>query len=140
MPNTLLSSRALLRLGGRVSPSTEKRNHYSGMAEHYSSLAEAEELGTLAYGHFSRFDSSDLRMASRARHVPLGRRTPGPSPPRTPLSALPWGHLSLSVELRGCPRHRLPADDPRRPPHVGCMESSRTLSRPRGGVSRPRRD
>ena len=32
-------------------PSTEIRAHYSRMAQHYGSLAEAEELGTLAYGH-----------------------------------------------------------------------------------------
>jgi hypothetical protein len=32
-------------------PSTEMGNHYRRMAEHYSSLAEAEELGGLAYGH-----------------------------------------------------------------------------------------
>jgi hypothetical protein len=31
-------------------PSTEMQTHYSRMAEHYGSLAEAEELGTLAYG------------------------------------------------------------------------------------------
>ena len=30
--------------------STETRNHYLRMAEHYSSLAEAEEQGTLAHG------------------------------------------------------------------------------------------
>jgi len=27
------------------------RNHYSRMADHYSTLAEAEELRTPAYGH-----------------------------------------------------------------------------------------
>jgi hypothetical protein len=32
-------------------PSTEMRIHYSRMSEHYRSLAEAEELGTLAYCH-----------------------------------------------------------------------------------------
>ena len=32
-------------------PSTEMRNHYSRMAEHYGTLAEAEELGKLVYGH-----------------------------------------------------------------------------------------
>jgi hypothetical protein len=32
-------------------PSTEMANHYRRMAEHYSSLADAEELGRLAYGH-----------------------------------------------------------------------------------------
>jgi hypothetical protein len=32
-------------------PSTEMGNHYRRMAEHYSSLADAEELGGLAYGH-----------------------------------------------------------------------------------------
>jgi hypothetical protein len=32
-------------------PSTEMRNHYSRMSKHYSTLAEAEELGTLAYDH-----------------------------------------------------------------------------------------
>jgi hypothetical protein len=32
-------------------PSTEIRAHYSRMAQHYSSLAEAEELGMLAFGH-----------------------------------------------------------------------------------------
>jgi hypothetical protein len=31
-------------------PLTEMGNHYRRMAEHYSSLADAEELGTLAYG------------------------------------------------------------------------------------------
>jgi hypothetical protein len=31
--------------------SAEMRNHYSRMAEHYSTLAEAEELGKLVYGH-----------------------------------------------------------------------------------------
>ena len=31
-------------------PSTEIRAHYSRTALHYSSLAEAEELGMLAYG------------------------------------------------------------------------------------------
>ena len=31
-------------------PSTEMSNHYRRMAEHYSSLADAEELGRLAYG------------------------------------------------------------------------------------------
>lgn len=39
---------------GRVSAmcrSTEMGNHYRRMAEHYRSLAEAEELRTLAYGH-----------------------------------------------------------------------------------------
>jgi hypothetical protein len=30
--------------------STETRNHYLRMAEHYSSLAEAEEQGTQAQG------------------------------------------------------------------------------------------
>jgi hypothetical protein len=30
---------------------TEMRNHYSRMADHYSTLAEVEELGTLAYGN-----------------------------------------------------------------------------------------
>jgi hypothetical protein len=39
------------RIAAICAPSTEMRNHYSRMAEHYSSLAEAEELGTLAYGH-----------------------------------------------------------------------------------------
>ena len=33
--------------------STEMRNHYLRMAEHYSTMAEAEELGTLAYGHLA---------------------------------------------------------------------------------------
>jgi hypothetical protein len=32
------------------SPSTEMRTHYSRMSEHYGALAEAEELGSLAYG------------------------------------------------------------------------------------------
>src|SRR5207245_747906 len=77
-------------------------------------------------------------MASRARRVPLGRRTPGPSPPPTPPQRTALGS---SAALRGCPR----------PPiapvflltttevsHVGCMESRRTLSQPRGGVSLPR--
>jgi hypothetical protein len=32
-------------------PSTEVANHYRRMAEHYGSLADAEELGGLAYGH-----------------------------------------------------------------------------------------
>ncbi len=31
--------------------STEMGNHYRRMAEHYTTLAEAEDLGTLAYGH-----------------------------------------------------------------------------------------
>jgi hypothetical protein len=31
-------------------PSTEMRTHYSQMAEHCSSSADAEELGALAYG------------------------------------------------------------------------------------------
>jgi len=31
-------------------PSTEMRTHYSQMAEHYSSSADAEGLGALAYG------------------------------------------------------------------------------------------
>jgi dihydrodipicolinate synthase/N-acetylneuraminate lyase len=31
-------------------PSTEIRAHYSRMAQHYGALAEAEELGILAYG------------------------------------------------------------------------------------------
>jgi hypothetical protein len=31
-------------------PSSEIRADYSRMAQHYSSLAEAEELGMLAYG------------------------------------------------------------------------------------------
>jgi hypothetical protein len=31
--------------------STELRTHYSRMSEHYSALAEAEELGSPAYGH-----------------------------------------------------------------------------------------
>jgi hypothetical protein len=30
--------------------STEMRTYYSRMSEHYTTLAEAEELGTLAYG------------------------------------------------------------------------------------------
>ncbi len=30
--------------------SAETRNHYVRMAEHYSSLADAEEQGALAYG------------------------------------------------------------------------------------------
>jgi hypothetical protein len=30
--------------------STETQSHYLRMAEHYSSLAEAEELGTQAHG------------------------------------------------------------------------------------------
>jgi hypothetical protein len=30
--------------------SPETRNHYSQMAEHYGSLAEAKDLGILAYG------------------------------------------------------------------------------------------
>jgi hypothetical protein len=30
--------------------STEMRSHYSLLAEHYSTLAETEELGALAYG------------------------------------------------------------------------------------------
>jgi hypothetical protein len=30
--------------------SPDMRNHYSQMAEHYSSLAEAKDLGILAYG------------------------------------------------------------------------------------------
>jgi hypothetical protein len=94
MPNTLLSSRALLRLGGRVSPSTEKRNHYSGMAEHYSSLAEAEELGTLAYGHFSRFDSSDL-----ADGVSRTPRTVRPKDPRAVASPHPPQRTALGSSL-----------------------------------------
>ena len=31
--------------------STETRNHYVRMAEHYSSLADAEEQGALAHGY-----------------------------------------------------------------------------------------
>jgi hypothetical protein len=31
--------------------STEMGNHYRRMAEHYTTLAEAEDLGTVAYGH-----------------------------------------------------------------------------------------
>jgi hypothetical protein len=31
--------------------STEMRNHYSRISKHYSTLAEAEELRTLAYDH-----------------------------------------------------------------------------------------
>ncbi len=31
--------------------STEMGNHCRLMAEHYNTLAEAEELGVLAYGH-----------------------------------------------------------------------------------------
>jgi hypothetical protein len=31
-------------------PSTELASHYRRMAEHYSSLADAEELSRLAYG------------------------------------------------------------------------------------------
>jgi hypothetical protein len=37
--------------------SIETRNHFLAMAEHYSSLAEAEEQGTLAH-RISRFYSS----------------------------------------------------------------------------------
>jgi len=32
-----------------IDSSTEKRTHYSRMAEHYSTLAGAEELSTLAH-------------------------------------------------------------------------------------------
>ena len=32
-----------------IDSSTETRNHYLQMAEHYSTLAEAEELSTLAH-------------------------------------------------------------------------------------------
>ena len=31
--------------------STQMQHHYFQMAEHYSTLAEAEELGKLVYGH-----------------------------------------------------------------------------------------
>ena len=34
-----------------IDSSTETRNHYLQMAEHYSSSAEAKNLGILAYGH-----------------------------------------------------------------------------------------
>jgi hypothetical protein len=33
-----------------MSASTEMQNHYSRMSEHYSTLAEAKELGALAFG------------------------------------------------------------------------------------------
>jgi dihydrodipicolinate synthase/N-acetylneuraminate lyase len=39
--------RAIAALCG---PSIEVRAHYSRMAQHYDSLAQAEELGMLAYG------------------------------------------------------------------------------------------
>ena len=39
------------RIAAICAPSTEMRNHYSRIAEHYGSLAVAEELGALAYGH-----------------------------------------------------------------------------------------
>jgi hypothetical protein len=32
-------------------PSSEMRDHYSRMSAHYTTLAEAEELGMLAYGY-----------------------------------------------------------------------------------------
>jgi hypothetical protein len=38
------------RIAALCAPSTEMRIHYSRMSEHYSSLAEAEELSMLAYG------------------------------------------------------------------------------------------
>jgi hypothetical protein len=34
-----------------IDSSAENRNHYLQMAEHYSTLAEAEELSTLAHVH-----------------------------------------------------------------------------------------
>jgi hypothetical protein len=39
-----------LAMAALCAPSSEIRTHYSRMAQHYSSLAEAEELGMLAYG------------------------------------------------------------------------------------------
>jgi hypothetical protein len=36
------------------------RSHYSLLSEHYSTLAGTEELGALAYGLISHFDSSDV--------------------------------------------------------------------------------
>jgi hypothetical protein len=35
----------------RAPPLSEMRNHYARMSEHYSTLAEAEEFSTPAYGH-----------------------------------------------------------------------------------------
>jgi hypothetical protein len=56
MSDALNRAETLPRLGGGVSQrrgalcgSTEMGNHYRRMAEHYITLAEAEDLGTLAY-------------------------------------------------------------------------------------------
>jgi hypothetical protein len=55
---SIVSSRTLSRSGGRVSRhrcalhSFNRNAHYLRMAQHYSSLAEAEELGMLASGRW----------------------------------------------------------------------------------------
>src|SRR5258708_35752694 len=81
-------------------------------------------------------------MASRARRVPLGRRTPGPSPPAPPQRTALGSAVSICSITRVSsvsPIARVfRPEHPRRCSHVGYVESSRALSRPRGGVSPPR--
>jgi hypothetical protein len=48
--NVAVIWRRSVAIAALCTPSTEMRTHYSRMSEHYSSWAEAEELGTLAYG------------------------------------------------------------------------------------------
>jgi hypothetical protein len=56
MPNPLRRAQHCLAraeecaIAGLCGPSTEVRAHYSRMVQHYDSLAQAEQLGMLAYG------------------------------------------------------------------------------------------
>jgi hypothetical protein len=55
-----------------MSSSTEMRKHYSRLSEHYSTLAEAEVLGGLAYGAATLEGGSKAssRTTSKARTAP----------------------------------------------------------------------
>src|SRR5260370_3361953 len=75
---------------------SEMRSHYLLLSEHYSTLAEAEELAALA--GISHFDSSDLTDGV-SRALPTVRpRTKGCSPLLLPAPAL-GSVLSLSLSL-----------------------------------------
>src|SRR5712671_8232890 len=70
--------------------STEMRRHYSLLSEHYSTLAETEELGALALRQIRQFDSSGLTDGVSQRKLPrAAKATPRlpnalPSPRRSP--------------------------------------------------------
>jgi hypothetical protein len=60
-------------------PSTEMRIHYFGMTDHYSSLAEAEELGTLAYGCCGKWPIPIMWFGTRRAPTAIAVRRLNPS-------------------------------------------------------------